>query len=378
MSDRGYYSRPYKKGDEEEIILLLDLVFDNWPRFDLQCSKKEHWIWKMVDTPTKIHPVVVAETDEGKIIGVSQGIIKKTKIGDEVVLVRKGAELAVQPEYRRIGVSNSIAEIRTRMTKEMEAALSYNLTASQILISRNKRRSIERRSPEFPQPITQLVKIKDVDKFLHYLGKKKHFDFRHSLTKYGIIFLKTINNMGQLFSSRVRPKSDFTLNEIIIFHNGINQFWHEIKDDYDFIVEKSMSYLNWRYCDIRGGSYSVWVAEDNGHILGYMVLKINRIDPEHPIGYIIEILALRDREDVVHALVNQAEKYFDEHMVNSIYFTIILDHPYERIMKSHGFIDSRRRPYLYYRIYREIDGIDKFVNGTPDRIHYQFGEFDSI
>ncbi|MBD3205917.1 hypothetical protein GF319_06190, partial [Candidatus Bathyarchaeota archaeon] len=71
MTRMEYETRLYKEGDEEGIIPLLELVFDSWPRFDLSCSKREHWIWKFVDTPTGLNEVFVAETPDGEIIGAS-------------------------------------------------------------------------------------------------------------------------------------------------------------------------------------------------------------------------------------------------------------------------------------------------------------------
>jgi hypothetical protein len=47
-------------------------------------------------------------------------------------------------------------------------------------------------------------------------------------------------------------------------------------------------------------------------------------------------------------------------------------------MYRHGFLDSRIRPYIYYRVYRRLDDVEKFENANPDRLHYQFSEFDSI
>ncbi len=378
MSDARFIFRHYKEGDENQIVPLLELVFGQWPRFDLECSKTEHWTWKMKENPTKIIHVQVAETKEGKIIGVSQGQMKRIKIGNEVSLVRKGAELAVHPDYRRMGVSNSMAKIRVEQTLETGAILTHNLTSSPILIRRNEERSKDRHSPQFPHPIKQLIRINDVKKFLTYYKKRQKITWIDALKiKTGYRALKFYNNIKHVINSS-KHNSKITLNKITLFNEDIQDFWDEVKDDYDFIVERSKDFLNWRYCDIRGGAYDKWVAKDEEGILGYVVLRVNRLDPDHPIGYIIDLLALRDREDVVDVLVKKALNHFQENQVDAIYFTIISGHSYEKFMSKNGFIDSRKKPYLYYRIYREVAGVDDFVNASPERLHYQFGEFDSI
>jgi hypothetical protein len=96
------------------------------------------------------------------------------------------------------------------------------------------------------------------------------------------------------------------------------------------------------------------------------------------IGYIIVVLALRTGNDVVSGLVEHAIKYLFEKKVDAIYYTVVKGHLYERILSKHGFVDTRRRPYLYYRVYRSTDEVEKFLNASPARLNYQFEEYDSI
>jgi hypothetical protein len=173
-------------------------------------------------------------------------------------------------------------------------------------------------------------------------------------------------------------QQNFSIKKVSSFDDRIDVFWEEVKGSYDFIVEKSREYLNWRYCDIRGGDYKVYLAEELSSILGYIVLRINKIDPLHQVGYIMEVLALRDREDVAMELFGKAMKYFQSNNVNAVYFSVISGHPYERIARKHGFLDSRRKPHLAYRDYNKLEEINVFQEASPDRLHYQFGEFDSI
>ncbi|MBD3206522.1 hypothetical protein GF319_09290 [Candidatus Bathyarchaeota archaeon] len=378
MSQKTFITRPYREGDEEQIIVLLEMVFGDWPRFDLECTKKEHWTWKMKDTPTGINPTVVTETEEGDIIGVSQGIFKWAKIGDGVYLIRKGAELAVHPDYRRMGISSEARKVRKEITRRSNAVMTYNLTSNEILINRNKRKRAEERSPEFPYPIKQLVKIENIDEFMNYYEKGNKVSlFRSWSIRIGFRLLRFMNMVFGLLSSSFSKKEEVELRRIDRF-DDVDEFWDEIKNDYNWISVKSKDVLNWRYCDIRGGSYDIWVAEQDQVLLGYVVTRINRVEESHPVGYLMEVLAQRGREDVVELLVNEALSYFDENNVNAVYFTVVGGHPYEKIMYKHGFLDSRIRPYIYYRVYRRLDDVDKFKNSSPDRLHYQFSEFDSI
>jgi hypothetical protein len=370
--------RAYEEGDEKQILPLLDLVFGEWPKFDLECTVKEHWSWKLIDTPTKLNPIVVAELEDGKIVGVTHGIIKRTKIGEEIVLIRKGTEVAVHPQYRRMGVYKGLVDYREKISTELGAVMSYSLTGNSIVINYKKDGDEEGREPEFPQPIKQLVRINDLNKFIKHLRRRREIPWGRSLLiKLGYSILNLSNKFKQIFINEKTKNQNFTIKKIPSFDDSILQFWNEVKNDYDFIVEKSREYLNWRYCDPRGGNYDVWGAQENSHILGYIVLRVNRMDPYHPVGYIMEVLAFKEREDVVSALVKHADKFF-EGRVNAIYFTIVAGHPYEDILKKYSFIDSRRSLHLFYRVYKNFHGLERFEKISPGRLHYQFEEFDSV
>jgi hypothetical protein len=279
-----------------------------------------------------------------------------------------------------MGVNTSIAELRDEKISEMGGIINMNMTSNPIIIDRNKRRSEDERMPEFPKTIKQLVKIEEIASYLKYWSKEKEVSrFRLFSILIGYRVLKFLNALRHIFSNKASLKTDFTIEEIGNFDSKIEVFWEKIKDDYDFIDEQTSKYLNWRFCDSRGGNYKIYVASDKKeNILGYLVLRINRLDSNHPIGYIVEVLSLREREDVVKTLVEFALNLFKNESIDAIYYTVVGGHPYQKIMESHGFIDSRREPYVYYRVHTENENVERFVNAKPHRLNYQFGEFDSI
>jgi predicted N-acetyltransferase YhbS len=378
MPETKYTIRLYQDGDESQIIKILENVFGRFPKIKLRCSKKDHWTWKFKDTPSGLNPTLVAINEEGKIIGVSHGLIKWTKIGYQEVLARKGAEVAVHPDYRRMGIYTKLVTERERVSKEMGAMMSYSLISNPIIIRYKRDKNGEKYEPEFPQPLKQLVKIKDVRKFIEYQDRHGEIPKAKMITSIGIRILKAVNRVNRAFSGNKRSFSGYTLKKISRFDDRVEVLWDKVKDEYDFIVVKSKEYLNWRYCDPRGGDYHIWVAEDDEGILGYLVLRINKMHLDHPVGYIMEVLAHKEREEVINSLLIQADIYFSQEKVNAIYFTLVSGHPYEKIMNIHGFIDSMRSPHLFYRPYKKFAGLEIFKIASPDRLHHQFGEYDSL
>ena len=55
--------------------------------------------------------------------------------------------------------------------------------------------------------------------------------------------------------------NDYKIFPIQYFDDRINVFWNKIRNEYNFITERNKDYLNWRYCDKRGGNHEVFIAE---------------------------------------------------------------------------------------------------------------------
>ncbi|MCX6653666.1 MAG: GNAT family N-acetyltransferase, partial [Candidatus Bathyarchaeota archaeon] len=165
------------------------------------------------------------------------------------------------------------------------------------------------------------------------------------------------------------------------FDEKINTFWNKIKDQYNFIVVKDKNYLNWRYCDLRGGDYEIRVVEENENILGYIVLRINRIKNEYPLGYIMEILTLPEHRDVAELLIKDAAHYFEKRSINSIHATIVKGHPSERLLRRYDFIDNREKIFVGVNPNNPENlgnELENFMHSTPDKLNYQYGESDTI
>jgi hypothetical protein len=194
--------------------------------------------------------------------------------------------------------------------------------------------------------------------------------------KYGYLGAKALSKLEP--KKIIKKQSEFKIIEITRFGVEINRFWEEVKEGYDFIVEKTMDYLNWRYCDPRGGIYKVLLAKDESQVIGFIVYKINRYREDYPVGFIMEVLALPDRRDVVDALIKNVVSRFDSMGVNIVHAQIIKGHPYEALLKSYGFVDVRKKSYLNYSPVALGDELERFANASPHRLNYQYGESDSV
>jgi len=359
--------RPFQPGEEEAIVELLELVFDGWPKFDLLCSPLEHWRWKYQTNPLRMSQIAVGVSDH-IMIGCNHSLLSRIKVGNRVFLSSQGGDAAVRPDFMRMAIYRKMMDLKIKKGKESGVQIHYFLTWNPIL-----RKSLPKYYHRFPHIVMNLFRIHDVD--LHLRKQPVKYAF---IYKYGFHLIKLANqsrNTLRLY----RPSScDFHIGKMTQFDERIESFWEEIKDHYNFIVERSREYLNWRYCDHRGGDYLVKIAQTDAKILGYMVLRINKHQIDYPIGYIVDLLTLPNRLDVTNALVEDAVNYFDDHHINIIICLIVKNHPCKAILERNGFITKRERIPLFYRGYTEVEELRQFESSSPSSIHFAYGDLDVI
>ncbi len=360
--------RTFRQGDQDEILQLLDLVFAGWPHIDLPCTSLEHWMWKNFDNPQARSVVLIAQTN-GRVVGANHTVLLKIKIGEDYFIGGQATDLAVHPDFRGIGVRTKMRVSKYDYCERAGVVFYLAVSGNPIIIQS----AIRRKNPIFPHPILNLVKINDIDLHLEKMPVENAW-FR----KLGYYVVKKMNSIRYLFTDVTHANQDVKISDISAFDDRIDDFWIEISDHYDYIVERDRGYLNWRYCDPRAGGFRVRIAERGSQVLGFSVLKINRFLEDYPVGFVVDMMSLPDKPEVVAALLLDAEDYFERNDVNIVNALIIQGHSYEKIYKKYGFLDSRIRLSVFMR------GIDKagllkvIESCPPSKAFYSWGDHDSL
>lgn len=365
---KEYEVRPYQPGDKEGIIELLQFVFDVWPPFDLNCTPLEHWEWKFIDNPLKIYSIIVSR-NIGKIIGCLHCTSRIVKIGEKSIFCSQGVDLAVHPDFRSMGIYKKMSNCKDELLKEANVKLTYSVTGNPILM----REALKIGWLRFPYPILGLILINDIDSHLKMMPNKYAW-----LKKGWYYILKTLNRIRNTLNQPSPSTAEFHIKKINSFDDRIELFWYGIMNHYSFIQERSNEYLNWRYCDYRGGDYVVKQVEECGFIIGYIVLRINRRRDDYPVGYIVDFLTLPHRLDVANALIKDAVLYFKDQKVNTVHAWIVKNHPYERVLKRYGFLDIRKRVHLSYNPLIEEGEFYKLKGALSHKLYFILGDTDAI
>jgi hypothetical protein len=242
-----YTIRFYQEGDEERIVDLLIDVFNDWPSFNVNDSL-DYWTWKYNENPCGKSKIAVVEW-KNKIIGCQHRYPQLVKFGDEKHLCLHGADLAVHPDYRRRGIYNLTADFLNSKTTYEGYLYNYWVSSNPVVV----KSSIKRGSVY--NDVKNLVRIKDIEKQLKNIPMNNPL-----IKKWGYLSFKQWNSLR----NPVKPRFNFLgkIERIDCFDDRIDEFWHKTSSDYVFILVRDKDYLNWRFCDPRGGSFKVYQLEE--------------------------------------------------------------------------------------------------------------------
>ena len=363
---KEYDIRLYHPGDTGEILKLLQLAFNGWPHINLSCSTIEHWKWKHEDNPVGKSIISVGASD-GKTIGCSHTIPLRMKIKDGVFLCCIGVDVAVRPNFRGIGVYGNMLDFKRRFEKQVGMKLHFTITGNPFIIKR-----LSKRESRFPLKIVNLVRILDINKHLKAMPINNGW-----FVKPGFHFVKLMNKLKNTYFATV-SKFDLQISDIDRFDEKIVEFCEQVSNHYDFILERSQEYLNWRYCDPRAGNFLVRQVCEEDQVLGYSVLKINRYKEDYPVGFVVDLLTLPKRFDVAEALAMDAINYFDNNDVNIVNYLVVKGHPYEDVLNRCGFLDSRIDINLFYTSLVNSDELSMIKKSPASRIFFSWGDHDSL
>ena len=140
---------------------------------------------------------------------------------------------------------------------------------------------------------------------------------------------------------------------------------------FDLIEVRDRRYLNWRYCDQRGGDFTIVQAEESGRLAGFAVGTQKRGD-----GYVADLLALPGRSDVASVLVADLTRRLERRGVHAVQCWLPHHHPYRAILREHGFVTRHGFVAFHYRA-DTIDPEEVAFLGEPDaKIHVTAGDSD--
>ena len=353
--------RDYQEGDEEQIFELVKAVQG------VGVPEKERWlkgwVWMFVDNPDNTSIIWLAERD-GKIVGQYPAIIETLKVEDKIIKAAQLIDTMTHPQYRRQGICSTLGKkALTEMEKE-KTHLVYCFPTQEVY------------------PLHIKSGWLDVCAFQVMV---KPLNLKNILRKYFVRnrLLLNIFTIGgnpiikTFFRSKKVPEEDMSkVRKITSFDDRVNKFWNEISNDYNIIRIRDKKYLNWRYADAPNADYTIYVAEEEDEICGYIVLGC-RNENNLAWGDIYDIIALTSREDIIQCLIAKAIEYFRDEKIDAIFSKMAANEVYRKGFLRNGFIPRFRSKgrFIAYNASKEIS--DDFLK-NPKNWFIQQGDLPGI
>jgi hypothetical protein len=351
--------------DVARMVELLTLAFGHWPQVDPGVAPAEHLRWKM-SSPAAPCSAVLGES-------VAELVTTDTAIGYRLRLRRREAlrvqfvDHAVRPRWRGHGVSSASIAFRQRTVAPL-----YDLSISDAQSPAMIRRGVKFGTRRFGNPLHPLVLPLRRRVFAQRWARSRGLP-----AWAGLPFAALLEARQAARRRRSSPPSDATTYHVVAiehFDDRIDRFFATAGEPWDLIMVRSRDHLAWRYCDRRGGQFFKRLAQDaEGAVLGYAVAAA-RGDK----GYLVDLLALPGRTDVVGDLVAESTVDLDRAGCVDILCWLPSRHPYRPELRRAGFLDVRHMPSVTYRTgAADPEDLD-FLAEPETRIHYMLGDTDLV
>ena len=359
--ERVWSVRAYKKGDENGLFELTKAVHpekmydrEKWMRW---------WRWMYTENPAGSSRIWVADHD-GKIVGQYPLILVNMKIEKRVTIASQNIDLMTHPDYRHQGMFSTLEKKALREAEKEGINITYGFPNEAAYPGHLKSGWFDVCPLQIifkPFNLENIFKKRITNKFL----------------------LKICTVMGNLFISifyktkKPSKVDDLTISKVTSFDGRIDDFWKKISNDHKIITLRDKEYLNWRYVNVPDVDYTIYIAEKNEQIYGYIVLRCVEIQGLI-LGCIFDIISLLDQDDVIHCLISKAIEYFEMEKVDVIYCKKIAKKKVRKIFRKNGFISSRFIKGGQFCVYTSHPKISETYLKNKKNWFIQLGDSDFI
>jgi GNAT superfamily N-acetyltransferase len=324
MENKKFSIRRFRMSDVDGVVKLLRLVFN----VDFS---REWWHWKYKANPAGFWgeqgDIWVAESED-EIVGCWGVLPVKMKFGPRTITVAQSVDAATHPEYRRQGISKNLSknvclDIQNRYDFIFgfpgKIPLKYRmkqgwktLPLSEFLIFLN-----------YDRPLRNYFK----NKLVVRLGKTA---LRAYIAGRKLISRPSIKNGAAEF---------IEIEKVNYFPNEVDDFWRQVRSEYEMCVERTVTFLNWRFSK-HLGDYHVFIARsaDTKNVTGYLVLKETKIQSIKNVLDVVDLQTLLGDYNCALDLIDAAIKFANDKELDSVHFRVPTWHMHAKILSKRGAI----------------------------------------
>lgn len=321
--------RRFKMSDVDSVIRLLEIVFKRPFSF-------EWWNWKYRLNPAGFWgedgDIWVAESD-GEIVSYYAVIPEKIKLGSRTITVAQSVDTATHPEFRGMGLFTTLAR-KVYSECQKRYRLIYGFPSEMAFKG-------------FLRLGWKDFRIVEFIKFLNYDRPLRSFSESPSIVWTGKALLKILHALKKIsrpVQARKFIGSAVEFQIVDQFPKEIDDFWRRVRVKYKITLERTATFLNWRFSKIFG-DYQIYIGRSakDDDILGYVVLRKTDYGSKlRNVLDIVDICTLPEEEKLVFELVDIAARLAESEGLDIIHCRVPIWHKYANFLSKMGFIPLNR------------------------------------
>lgn len=351
----------YEPGDEQGIMRLYQLVFG-------EEMSDDQWRWRYLKNPTGLVTIILAKAG-AQIVGQYALLPVRMKVGADTRVVALSLDTMVHPDYRGQGV---FVELARRLYKDVAlqgTPLVYgfpNEASHRGFVTGLGWVDLCDRVPLFVRPLSAegILKGTVANRFLLAVGGRSG--------QMGMSLL--------LPARRIEVPDGCAIRPVTSFDDRADELWRRASSAFGISLVRDQRYLNWRYVEKPGDSYTILILERAGDVLGYVVLKsVERFGLR--IGFVVDLLAVPDQPSISRCLISEAVECFRKAQ-RAIISCLMLKHsPYIQALRANGFLflPARLHPQeMYVGVRRNTEEYAAELITNPSNWYITWGDHDDI
>jgi len=355
ITRRWFDARDLTPELRSEVLELLRVAFnDQVSWFALPVAPEDHFDWKFRDRPTGT-TIGLTLDPEGRVFGFIGSVRRIWYIHGKPYVNRAGYDLCRAPEWQGRGVQRALNPFRGSEWHPSEAfSMGYvthpadrhvsiqlgnvapanethdyvrhlrarPLRRASALLSRARTRLRQRRRSSEPAPLSNTSRV----------VRERERTRRDRLVEGG---RRARLVVASWLARRPAPRGgDWTISTLTRFEERHRQFISDAMRQFEFVAERSPTYLNWRYCDERAGPFTVRLAQVDGVDVGYAVTRVFA-----GAAYLADILVLPGQLTVAEALIRDSIELARTGGADFISTRLPKHHPYGPALARVGYFD---------------------------------------
>jgi hypothetical protein len=341
-----------------EMIALYEKCFERWPVLAPEVSSLEHLRWKMSGPASPLGSY--QGRLGGKLVYCATALTDWVRVAGRRCVRVVFLDACVDPSCRGRGVYSRSVTYRTRVARyRCDLSLHEGSPSARV-----ERRLARQGQTRLGNRITKLIRVLGSEAPLHGLLRGAGF-LRRPLAS----ALKAAGSLVAALRGNAAPS--LTATTVTVFDDRFDALFAAAASRFDYIGERTCEHLRWRYGDRRAGPYQVRALEEHGELLGWAVSRT-----AGPRAYLVDLLGVPDRPDIVEALAADAVAVARARGSSQLMCWLPRRHPYRRALFRQGFFDSRQDPGVgFHAVEMPPEELAPLADASA-AIHFGLGDTD--